>query len=102
MKSKEEILKSEKDAFSYNWGRSSDDMANYAPNEVCHKAMQTFADQENAELKFDLNTHKVLYDTSVTMIMELRKNIKTKDTEIDNLRRRLSDCERKRITGERI
>ena len=74
MKTKEEILKHEKDTYPYNWGRSAEDMANYAPNEVCHKAMQTFSDQENAELK----------------------------KEITNLRRRLSDCERKRITGERI
>lgn len=57
--------------------------------------LKIFSDQENAELKEKYNA----LDMAATKWRSERDNLLL---EAKNLRRRLSDCERKRITGERI
>ena len=54
-----------------------------------------FADQETAPLKIENGR---MSDT----INALIRSGSEKDTEISRLKRRLADCERKRLTGERI
>lgn len=59
------------------------------------KLMSDFSDQETAPLKIENGR---MSDT----INALIRSGSEKDTEISRLKQRLADCERKRLTGERI
>ena len=66
------------------------------------EAMQAYADQETSELKEQVELSKATYSGAIEIISDLRGQIKSAQSEIASLRSRLSDCERKRLTGERI